>query len=304
MKNIIDFCLRRTAFLKVKLYVLWLRLFTTLRYKNKTERKAKFKQLRCEAEKKYLSRYLYALDAIAAEEAPTAAPKIIWTCWWQGEENLPPVVKKCIESIRKYCPDYELRVITADNMHDYVELPDYIMQKHRKGSITRTQLSDLLRVALLAKYGGLWMDATVFLTEPLSQAILEAPFFAFHCRELYQGQSWFLKAGKDDIIIRCLKNFMFEYWKHENRMINYFLVYIAYDMVVTYKAECARQWAQTPLIYDDCYELADNFFEPYTVQKWAEIKGKTSVHKLSWKYKKEPARNSFLDCLLSGRLGE
>ncbi len=294
--------MRRAAFIKVELYVLWLRLFTALCYKNKNERKTEFKRLRYAAEKKYLSRYLYVFANEKAEENPIVAPKIIWTCWWQGKENLPPVVKRCIESIRRYCQDYELRVITSENMEQYVKLPDYIMQKHKKGNITRTQLSDLLRVALLSQYGGIWMDSTVFLTAPLPEKILSAPFFAFHCHELYQGQSWFLKADKNNVIIRCLKNLMFEYWKHENKMINYFLVYLAYDMVVTENAKCVEQWAKTPLIYDDCYELADNFFEPYKEQKWAEIKDKTSVHKLSWKYKKEPAENSFLQHLLNGNL--
>ncbi len=289
--------------MKVKLYVLWLRLFTTLLYKNKTERKTKFKQLRYEAEKKYLSRYLYALDDAAAKESPTESPKIIWTCWWQGEENLPPVVKKCIESIRKHCPDYELRVITADNMRDYVKLPDYIMQKHQKGYISRAHLADILRMALLVKYGGIWLDATVFLTAPLPPYV-DSPFFSFHCRELYQFQIWFIKAAAGNLLVKNLLNLLLEYWRYENTTINYFFGYSFFDLMVQNSAECARQWAQTPLVYDDCYELADNFFEPYTEQKWAEIKGKMSMHKLSWKYKKEPAKNSFSDCLLSGRLGE
>ena len=302
MRNFINHFMRRAAFLKVQLYVLWLRLYTAIRHKDKSARKTEFKRLRYLAEKKYLSRYLYAVNPTATEA--TYTPKIIWTCWWQGEDNLPPVVKHSIQSIRRHCPDYELRIITADNMQNYIELPDYIMQKHKKGYITRTQLSDLLRIALLSKYGGLWLDATVFLTAPLPPAILDAPFFAFHCRELYQGQSWFLKAAAQDAVIVGLKNFMFEYWKHENKMINYFLVYIAFDMVVSANAECAKQWAQTPLIYDDCYELADNFFAPYSSQKWAEIEAKTSIHKLSWKYKKEPPKNSFLQYLLEGKLEE
>ena len=133
MRDFIKHCMRRAAFLKVQLYVLWLRLFTAIRYKDKSVRKNEFKRLRYLAEKKYLSRYLYAIKP----SAPTATdtPKIIWTCWWQGENNLPPVVKRSIQSIRRHCPDYELRIITSDNMQNYIELPDYIMQKHKKGYV-------------------------------------------------------------------------------------------------------------------------------------------------------------------------
>ena len=62
--------MRRAAFIKVELYVLWLRLFTALRYKNKDERKTEFKRLRYEAEKKYLNRYLCALDAVGSDRSP------------------------------------------------------------------------------------------------------------------------------------------------------------------------------------------------------------------------------------------
>ncbi len=304
MQGIIKHCQRRAEFLRVKLYVLWLRLFTALRYQNKSQRKTEFKRLRYLAEKKYLSRYLYVVTSEKNTSVPAECPKIIWTCWWQGKENLPPVVKHCIESIRRYCPDYELRVITSENMEQYVKLPDYIMQKHRKGYIPNAHFADILRLVLLSKYGGIWMDSTVFLTAPLSDIILSAPFFAFHCHEQYQFQIWFIKAAPNNILVHNLQKLLLEYWKYENRVIHYFFGYALFDLMVENNAECARQWAQTPLIYDDCYELANNFFEPYTEQKWAEIKAKTFIHKLSWKYKKEPAENSFLTCLLNGRLGE
>lgn len=297
-----DYCMRRAAFLKVKLYVLWLRLYTSALYKNKVERKSNFKKLRYAAEKKYLSRYLYVVKSTENTPASTAFPKIIWTCWWQGEQNLPPVIKKCIASIRKHCPDFELRVISADNMHDYIELPDYILQKHKKGYISRTHLSDILRISLLEKYGGLWMDATVLLTAGLPQIMLDSPFFAYHCHELYQGQIWFFKTYPHHPIISGLKKLLLAYWKDENKIINYFFAYILWDLLLENNTECNKLWAQTTLIYDDCYELADNFFEPYSLSKWATIKAKTTIHKLSWKYKKEPPKDSFLACLLNGKL--
>lgn len=295
---------RKTAFWCVKVRCLFYKLLTNIMCRNRDERKAEFKRLRYTAEQKYLRRYAYAIKAVNTQKNQSPAPKIIWTCWWQGTKNLPPVVEKCIASIRKYCPDYELRIVTADNMHDYVTLPDYIMQKHKKGNISNAHFADMLRLTLLAQYGGIWMDATVFLTAPLPAEITVAPFFAFHCRELYQFQIWLIKACADNLLVRNLQQLLFEYWKYEDTAINYFFGYSLFDLMVKENPECAKMWAQTPLIYDDCYELADNFFAPYSAQKWAEIRAKTTIHKLSWKYKKEPAANSFLECLLSGKLGD
>lgn len=303
MKKFVMQFIRRADFMSVKLYVLWLRLWTAIGYKDKTERKKQFKQARYNIEKAYLKRYLSDVlksDNMAAETANM--PKIIWTCWWQGTQNMPPVVKRSIESVRKYCPDYEVRVVTSDNMKDYIELPDYIIQKHKKGYISRTHLSDILRVSLLAKYGGFWMDATVFLTAPLPEVITDAPFFAFRSNELYQGQSWFLKANKNNVIMILLQQVLFAYWQYENKLLNYFLVYLVFDLVVEENKACANMWQNTPLIYDDRYALEEAFFDAYSPQKWEDIKARTSIHKLSWKYKKEPTENSFLQYLLDGKL--
>lgn len=37
----------------------------------------------------------------------TMIPKIIHYCWF-GEKHLPPEAVKCIESWKKYCPDYKI----------------------------------------------------------------------------------------------------------------------------------------------------------------------------------------------------
>lgn len=302
MRDIFNFVLRRSAFIAVKIKTLWLRLAARILYKNKEQRKFYYKAERAEIERQYLRRYLYVLKDMPNEQPSQTAPKIIWTCWWQGKENMPPVVKRCIESMRQHCPQYDIRIVTTENMHNYIELPDYIWQKHQKGYISRTHLSDILRVSLLAKHGGLWLDATVFLTAPIPEKMLEAPFFAYHCREIYQFQIWLLKTAADNPLIQNLRNLLLEYWKYENKTINYFFGYLLFDLIVQHSEKCAKLWAQTPFIYDDCYELESNFFKPYNPQKWAEIKAQTPIHKLSWKYKKEPTENSFLDHLLNNNL--
>ena len=51
-------------------------------------------------------------------------PKVIHYCWF-GRNPLPPLAKKCIESWKKYCPDYEIKEWNEDNFpmgyNDYVK---------------------------------------------------------------------------------------------------------------------------------------------------------------------------------------
>ena len=91
-------------------------------------------------------------------------PNIIWVCWWQGLENAPEIVKVCFESIKKFAGERKVILITQNNYQDYVDIPDYIIEKVKKGIISITHFSDVLRVNLLSKHGGIWIDATCLLT--------------------------------------------------------------------------------------------------------------------------------------------
>ena len=111
-----------------------------------------------------------------------------------------------------------------------------------------------------------------------------------------------MKANKNNAIMFLLQQVLFAYWRYENKLLNYFLVYTVFDLVVEENQVCAAMWQNAPLIYDDCYALEEAYFDAYSPQKWADIKARTSIHKLSWKYKKEPTENSFLQYLLDGKL--
>lgn len=280
---------------------LWFRIVVALLYRNKQIRKQKLKSWTTKAEKKYLARYLYALNRTNAPiDAET--PKVIWICWLQGEENAPEVVKKCIKSIREKCAGWKIIILTNDNLSEYADIPDYIYKKHHKGIISNTHLSDILRLSVLKQYGGIWIDSTVLLTAPLPEKIISAPFFALHCRNVYGSNNWLLKAQPSHQLICGIQNLLLEYWKHENRLINYFIYHIFFDLMVEKDSAMKTEWEKVPVMYDgDCYDLEQNFLRPFDEELWRKIKEKTSIHKLSYKYKKDrPLGGTFLERLLSG----
>ena len=86
----------------------------------------------------------------------------IWCFWWQGVQNAPNIVKNCVNSIEKYSGDYELVVLTKDNYDKYLDIPSDIINKVEDGKISLTSFSDIIRLGLLSKYGGVWVDATMF----------------------------------------------------------------------------------------------------------------------------------------------
>lgn len=82
-------------------------------------------------------------------------PKIIWT-YWHDKDHMPETVKKCIESWRRHCPDYDIRILGDSDTTHYRHSKDFI-QRH----------ADFVRLDLLRKHGGIWMDASVFLNRPI-----------------------------------------------------------------------------------------------------------------------------------------
>ena len=291
----------KLAYFRVYLLKILYRLIVPLLYQNKQVRKAHLKAWTTRTEKKYLERYLYVLHENEPNLLP--CPKIIWVCWLQGMDKAPEVVKKCFASLQRNCADFEIRVITFENIKQYANLPDYIWKKYQEKKISNTEFSDLLRLALLSENGGYWIDSTVFLTDRIPEEILTSEFFAYHARIHLKNNNWFLKASAGDLIISNMKNLMFEYWKHENRLMNYFLYHLFFDLMMEKNAVLAAKWNKAPLLYDDCYDLEYNFFTPYSETLWQEIKAKNSIHKLSYKYKKDKSLSgTFLEKLLHDEL--
>jgi hypothetical protein len=76
-------------------------------------------------------------------------------------ENAPELVNVCLESLRASIGG-DIIVLDAQNYTDYVTLPEYVTRKYKKGIIPPALFSDMLRLELLIKYGGTWIDSTVW----------------------------------------------------------------------------------------------------------------------------------------------
>lgn len=67
-------------------------------------------------------------------------------------------------------------MVTQNNLNDYIQIPRKIMQKVEKGSLSFTNFSDIVRCMLLARYGGLWVDSTMFFVQDIPEEWFDYPF--------------------------------------------------------------------------------------------------------------------------------
>ncbi|NET79228.1 capsular polysaccharide synthesis protein [Okeania sp. SIO1F9] len=130
-------------------------------------------------------------------------PKKIWFLWYQGFSQAPLVVRKCYESWKKYNPDWEVIFLDENNIKDYITLS---LPEEKLCQLPKTKQSNLVRLELLSKYGGVWADATSLCRVPLDKWLgdyTQAGFFAFVYKTKGYGWifTWFLAAEKSNPII-------------------------------------------------------------------------------------------------------
>ncbi len=135
-------------------------------------------------------------DAASAEPIP----KIIWTYWHAAPE--PELVRRCLANWRRFNPDHELRLLHADNAQHWLTAEqDFSARAH----LPAFRQADWLRLQLLARHGGIWMDASTLLTDSLAwvhtlQAEHQASFVGFFIDRYTQAaerpmvENWFLAA--------------------------------------------------------------------------------------------------------------
>lgn len=100
----------------------------------------------------------------SSAQQPKANDFCIWVYWAQGKENMPELVRTCYDNLLRRTKEARVVLLTAENLEHYLDLPISVWDSIEKGMIGYTHLSDVIRHSLLAKYGGLWIDATVWVT--------------------------------------------------------------------------------------------------------------------------------------------
>jgi len=141
-------------------------------------------------------------------------PKIIWFLWLQGMDNAPLMVTKCYESWLGHNPGWQIIFL------DESTVKGYFSGKYEQ--ITKQAFSDILRINLLAQYGGVWVDATCFCTKPLDSWLpdyMQSGFFAFEKPGPDRMiSSWFIASAVNNHITNTFRQLVLDYWAKNKGM--------------------------------------------------------------------------------------
>ena len=214
----------------------------------------------------------------------------IWICWWQGIDQAPSIVKKCVDSIRKHAGNHKVIIITDKNYKDYVDFPEWLLEKKDKGIITKTHMSDLLRLKLLGQYGGIWLDSTFYCTDSL-EAYFERPVWSIKRPDYrhtsvacgYFANYSFGCQKEYRVVFNIIAEYLLMYWKTNDYMIDY--LFLDYLIV-----QAQRKHRMVKEAFDliepnnpECDELLKILGNKYEEKVWNRMKKETALFKLTWK---------------------
>lgn len=229
--------------------------------------------------------------------------KIIWQYWGQGTSSgvVPEFIQLCFDSVDKFRGEYQVIRLCDDSLSEYIDLPDNILRKYASGIMSATHFTDLIRVALLSAYGGLWLDATILLTSSLTRQLDDyswfmyqrdnnqedkklwrrtyAYYFGWHKEFRVRMLSSVIYARKGTTIMRDWANLLIYYWKTQDCIIDYFFFQIMMNQYLQ------KYPTRNCHIVSDCLPnmLQCYFTGSYTKYSIKEILEKCSIHKLSYK---------------------
>ena len=205
--------------------------------------------------------YLLGKKESISEDSP------IWVMWYQGINKAPPIIKACIQSILIKRVNHPVILLDKSNIKKYIELPKYILKKFEDNIISITHFSDIVRMALLSRYGGFWIDSTYLVNTPLN--LTNYSFYTLRFSKCYKTITkckWsgnFLALPKNNFLSTYVYNSFLFYWKSHNKLINYFLIdyiiRIAYDNIKKFRDLTKK----IPLLECNIFDLSNRLNDLY-----------------------------------------
>ena len=239
--------------------------------------------------------------------------KIIWTLWMQGYENAPELVKSTIDSIRKFAElnNFQFILLEENTIEKYIVFPKLIKEKMDLGVIDYTKISDILRVSLLAKYGGTWVDATIYMKEEFDSSLLLQNYYTIKTGGIedyspnISNNRWkgFFLSGNSSLF-NFTRDFFFEYYSRYDIAVDYLLIDYIFDIAYKYDEKIKNQMLELEKSNPNLFWLESHLGDEFDQKVWDNITETTKVFKTTYKLSEEikSNKNNFYSKLIDRKL--
>lgn len=241
-------------------------------------------------------RYIPIVNRYKNEPAKPCEPvfeeKPIWICWWQGYENMPDILKECVESIRRNAGKHPVTLISKMNYAEFVDIPQVVLERLESGSLILQHFADILRCCLLERYGGLWMDATLYVTKKIPEYYFNSPFFSLKSIPIdnssvscYRWSTFLLGTNGATSFFSCLTDLLIAYVSQHSKEIDYLLIDYFMDIMFQSNPEYEKLLENLPISNLQLHQLRLYLNEAYDEKEYKKITRDTLVFKLTYKWK-------------------
>ena len=178
-------------------------------------------------------------------------PKVIHYCWF-GRNPLPKLALKCIDSWRKFFPDYEIKEWNEDNFD--VNIIPYTRDAYEAKKYAF--VSDYARFWILYHYGGIYFDTDVEVIRPMDDIIERGPFMGIECG-INDGKKLSVAPGLglavdegNDLFKMIVKQFdELDYWLPNGQRNSYTMIPLISDLLIS-----------KGLRVEDCIQFVDSIY--------------------------------------------
>jgi hypothetical protein len=147
--------------------------------------------------------------------------------------------------------------------------------------ISDTHFSDFLRASLLNKYGGLYLDSTIFVSNKLPS--FDKLSFWTGTSEKNTYTNFCEYCLPNNTLWSFVKDCFSDYWNKNDELINYFIIYdfmrLAYEKIKIVK----DLWGKTPINSQKVFDLFEILNSEFDEEKYKTICAGICFHKLTYK---------------------
>ncbi len=214
----------------------------------------------------------------------------IWFMWWQGTNHYPDAVRIALSSIKKHSDHHEIVELSEDNILTYIDIPADIQEMFAQKKISITHYSDIIRFTLLSKYGGIWMDSTMLLTDSFPDEFYNHSLYTIKRKRVNntyisagRWSTYFMACGPDNIFPCYCRDFLINYWRCNKRLVDYTMLDYAIHIGYEYVPAIKKQLDSIDYNNTNTTKLYELLNKPFDKNIYEEMLCDTYLFKLSWK---------------------
>ena len=213
--------------------------------------------------------------------------------YYKGIQNCPSFIKTSIISIEKNSGKHPLYKLDKYNYDKYILLPKFLLDKLNNKIFNISHFLEILRMGILSKYGGFWIDLTFFnIVTSISFYSSLLTFKLSTCNQKLKKiikQNNFFFSSKNSFLTTYSYKALLIYWKYNNFNTNYlfeYIIYFGYQSLNGFKNYIDKLpylnfifFSLNKSLNEDYHKKWDNYNSIITTNEYVNDENKNYVYK-------------------------